>query len=178
MKPVDLNKLKALVHYICRTCGDVDKLGSVKLNKILWYSDGKNYLSTSDSITGETYKKLQFGPVATHLNSALDELKHEGLMTVQRDDDEQFSTTKYYAKGDPKSSLFTPDELKIVDDNIKWICGDHSSTSISERSHDSIWDMADMHEVIPYEALLVKKLGTISEEDVAWAKSEFKRIYN
>ncbi len=41
-------------------------------------------------------------------------------------------------------SLFSDDELDIVNQVIRVVCGEHTATSISDLSHDVIWEAAEM----------------------------------
>ena len=55
-------KLKELILHVSKKARLRD-LGSIKLNKVLWFSDITAYLHLGEPITGETYLKRQFGPV-------------------------------------------------------------------------------------------------------------------
>ncbi len=168
-------KFKALVHYICRTCSDPERLGKTKLHRILWLSDVQNYQLYTQTITGERYIKMQFGPCASHIDSVLEELKSEGLLHIIPPD-EEYKPTLYYAKGEPNKGIFSEKELKIIDSQIRLVVGDHTATSISDRSHDEIWGMAMLREEIPLQAYLVRRFATPTPEDFAWAKSEISKI--
>ena len=56
-------KYKSAVHYIIDSCKNPLTLGSIKLNKILFYSDGEIFLRDKKSITNDIYIKRQFAPV-------------------------------------------------------------------------------------------------------------------
>src|SRR5258707_6058665 len=77
----DREKFKALVHYVCWSRkDDTSKLGSTKLNKILWLSDFVKYYRSGASITGARYVKRQFGPVPRAIMPVLAELESEGAV--------------------------------------------------------------------------------------------------
>lgn len=169
-------KFKALVHYICRECHDPDKLGKVKLHKILWFSDGQHFVKTGDPITGEKYIKHQYGPFSTHLAEAVEELTKEGLLYTREVNFHNRTKTEFIGKGTPNTSLFSEKELRLIDANIKHITEDHTATSISDRSHNYIWDIAELYEELPYEALLATRFAPVTEDDFAWAKKEIERL--
>src|SRR5438132_12193605 len=76
-------KLKAAIHYMCEKAvsrGDQAEFDHVKLNKVLWYSDAYAYLAHGQSITGATYIRKPFGPVAKHNRAAIDVLQQEGKL--------------------------------------------------------------------------------------------------
>ena len=68
------------------------------------------------------------------------------------------------------------DEISLADYIIETVCDDHTATSISELSHDSVWRLAEIGEEIPLYAVLAGKAGEVTEETMAWARSEAKRL--
>lgn len=51
-------KLQALAHHIIAECAHApERLGAIRLNKAIWFSDVIMYQTTGESITGETYVK-------------------------------------------------------------------------------------------------------------------------
>ena len=169
------DKFKALVHLVCRECRDPSKLGKTKLHKILWLSDVENYKIRATPLSGERYIKQRFGPCADHLDSVLNELVKEGRLHIESPE-EEYESFKFYAKGEPDISLFSDKEMNTIKNQIINIYGSHTATSISDRSHDEIWEMAIMYEEIPYHAYLVKRLAIPTEEDFAWAKAEIEKL--
>ena len=69
---LNMEKFEEAVHYICSTCTEEDRLGAVKLNKILYYSDMLHYAKTGASITGATYAKRQRGPAPKQIRPAME----------------------------------------------------------------------------------------------------------
>jgi hypothetical protein len=167
MQVFNKEKFSEAVHYICSK-SDVDKLGAIKLNKILWFSDTLNFLVEGESITGEDYIKRQFGPVPKHILTVLEELEITGKLCIN--DKTLYGLTKkeYLSIEQPKLNLLLSHEISIIDDMIDRIGDGHTAHSISELTHDEIWEMADIGEVIPYETVLVATLGEIDETDIEW----------
>lgn len=161
-------KFKNLVHYIAANCEDAQRLGAVKLNKILWYADTIAYQIRGDSITGASYVKRQFGPVPAHILAALRELgDEERVLTVEvrtmgKVRREFISISNSTVEG------FTAEEIATVDHTIGWICDNHTAQSISNLSHDQIWEMAAIGEEIPINTVLVSSLGEVDENDMYW----------
>ena len=167
---LDQNKLKTLVQYICFQCHDPSVLGATKLNKILWYSDVIAFARGGASITGESYTKQQFGPVPRHILGVIEDLEAEEALAVR--EVEYFGKLKkeYIALKKPDISMFTADEISLVDSVIDVVCHEHTATSISMASHDAIWKLAEIGEEIPVYAALASELGEVTEDDVKWAK--------
>src|ERR1700674_4468167 len=106
---LNFEKLKATIHYIFeKAMANPEQLDHVKLNKVLWYSDAHAYLSRGESITGSTYIRKPFGPVAKHNRSAVKQLEDEGLVKhgkVQQDN--AYWKDCYDVLRDADKSLFT-----------------------------------------------------------------------
>ena len=75
-------EFKSLVHYLIAECPDPQCLGSIRLNKALWFSDVQSYKKTGESISGETYIKKERGPVPKFIQECLDELEAQGAIEV------------------------------------------------------------------------------------------------
>jgi hypothetical protein len=171
------NKLKTLVHYIASRVEDPSMLGSIKLNKVLWVSDLWAYVDWGVPITGERYVKQQFGPVAITMPALLDELQAEKKLVVRRTEVHGNPKVDYIALSRPEniSQEFSADEISLVDEAIEFVCLHHTAMEISDRSHDIIWELAEIGEEIPYVAMLASRLDAVTKDDVRWAHGASER---
>lgn len=166
---LDREKFKALVHYICWKCKDPEKLGSVKLNKILWVCDFSYFYRYGTPLTGARHVKRQFGPVPHAIIPILGELVAEGALTVT--DVRLFDSTKkeFRSLREPELTAFTEEELRVfVDPAIRLITQEHTGKSVSEVSHDHIWHAAQDGEEIPYFTIFARP-GDVMAEEIEWA---------
>lgn len=171
MEKLDWEKFKGLVHYICDKAADPAVLGSVKLNKVLWYSDSIHYMIHGESITGETYVKRQHGPVPRHIVRTINELVSENKIARGRVDYFGFVKTEFVAiSADADVSIFSPEQIKLVDAAFEHVCMNHTARSISEETHGVIWKIAEMGEEIPLSTVFASDVGEIDETDLDWAK--------
>ena len=169
-------KLKVLVHYVASRCENPSILGSIKLNKVLWVSDLWSYVKTGQPITGEIYVKQQFGPVAGSTVGILDELQSEQKIVVRRRELPNGRTkVDYISMLEPNIEIFTASEISLVDQAIDFVCRRHTSKQISDKSHDVIWELAEIGEEIPCYAMLASRLDGITKEDVTWAAGAHAR---
>lgn len=162
-------KLDALAHFIIHECRvNQYPLGSVHLNKMLWYIDMQSYQETGNPVTGETYVKRKFGPVPKTITTVLKKLKRQKKIRVQRSG----------VKNAPQNiiSLCEPDIQQLSDDEIKRaknVIGcliKYSASDLSYFTHDVIWKAASMGEEIPlYATLASGKCFYASEEILNWA---------
>ena len=174
-------KLKTLVHYICDRAPNPRRLGATKLNKILFFSDMEAYLTLGQPIAGEVYIKHQYGPVSKHLEEILEELEGDQAIAIAHASGfhvvtgEPFTQQLFVALYRPQLDDFSAEEISIVDEMIRVICMRHTARSISDFSHNIIWESAEIGEEIPYYTAFVHTLGEITPEDVDWAKGEITR---
>jgi hypothetical protein len=169
-------KFKAMVHYIVASCGEPQQLGATRLNKICWYADTLAYRFNGKSITGERYVKRKHGPVPKTILATIRELEQEEKIHVR--DHQLYASRKmrmFVALEDADSSAFSGAELQIINYVVHHICKDHTALSISELSHDVIWDAANEGEEIPMSATLVAESGILREEIAEWANSVMDR---
>jgi hypothetical protein len=170
-------KFKALVHYICWKCQDPTKLGSVKLYKTLWRSDFNSYLELGTPITGSVYVKRQYGPAPYSVLPFIKELEQEGKISTREVEYYGYSKMEFFALQRPEISIFTPEEISLVDGEIQYVIEEHTATSISKESHDEIWEMARIGEEIPYFTVF-SKAAEITDSDVEWAKMKIEELQN
>lgn len=167
-----MEKLKNLVHYICHKCNGTGKLGATKLNKVLWYCDVFSYITYGAPITNEQYKKQQFGPVPSHIMGVLNELVGDGKLKIEKTPYYGYMKKEYFSLQEADISGFTAPEISLVDDVIGFVCDEHTASSISAKTHDHIWEAAEIGEEIPLSSMFLGVLGEVNEADIQWAKAQ------
>lgn len=172
---LNYNKLKELVHYICdKAAADPSCLGSIKLNKVLWYSDAYSYLKTGKSITGETYVKRQHGPVPKHIPAIVETLVKEGKIARGKVEHFGFMKHEYISLDDPDFDTFTAREIVIVNAAFQHVCINHTARSVSAETHDLIWSLAEMGEEIPLATVFATSVSELDESDIEWAEDRLR----
>ena len=167
---MDRQKFKQLVHYIVsRRSHDTDSLGAVKLNKILWLSELRAYHETGYSITDARYIKKEFGPVPASVMPILRELEAEGAIRIREAPHYGKQKMEYIDRCPVTDSFLEPREAEIVNQTIDEVCDRHTAKSISDASHDHIWEAAADGEEIPHYTVFVRP-GKVSQTDVNWAQ--------
>lgn len=164
------SRFKKLVHYVCYLCDDQVKLGATKLNKILWYVDAFAYRLWGETISGEkAYVKRQFGPVPRNILRTLESLEREGAIRIR--ETEYFGRQKrdYVLLKDARDDAFTEEEKALIKKVVQVVCDNHTVASISDVSHDLIWEAAGMGEDIPVNAVLAAQTTPPTGDDEKWA---------
>lgn len=176
IKRESLDKLEAMVHYISHKCSDPSKLGAVKLNKVLWFSDCYSYLLTGKSITDARYIKLPFGPVPKDIEEVKTSLVTKGDISIESTMCFNHTQKQFKALTSPDLNKFTANEISMVDEVLADICDNHTAVSISSLSHDIIWEAAEVGEEIPLYTIFASRTGSISPSDLTWAKLEIEEM--
>lgn len=164
----EMKKLEEAVHYICDNVTAADRLGQVKLNKILYYADMTSFAETGRALTGATYVKQFRGPVPTQVMPAIEHLEHDGRLQVSHVSLFNSKKREFEAGGETDTKLFEPGEIERLNMFIRLVC-DHTAPEISEISHHLAWQAADIGEVMPYESFFVAYLGDVGEDEMKLA---------
>jgi hypothetical protein len=168
-------KFNSLVQDICWACmDDPSRLGAVKLNKTLWRADFQHFLQHGESITGARYVKQRLGPVPSSIQPALAELQKKGILRVEDVPYFEFTKKQYHVTA-PSKFKFTESELLAVKNALQEVCHENTATSISDKSHDHVWQAAAVGEEIPYYTVFSVH-GTISDDDREWASMTLEQI--
>ena len=155
-------KLKAALHYVIRQYSmKPEKLGKVKLHKILWYTDGYAFALRGAPVIGAKYVRAPYGPMASELDDVLGELSKEGKIFFRTVDFHGMEKHEFFSKKDPDTSLFSEKDLSLLKGTADEICEGHTATSISEKTHDAIWEKARNGEELSYKLFLVAKFAPI-----------------
>ncbi len=172
-----MSKLKTIILYICDLSqANPSKLGTIKLNKILWYSDIFYYLQEGKSLTGSKYIKNNYGPMPENVNEVLIELENEGSVKRTSIDFHGYTQTQFNVIGEPSNHSLDGKTKDIIKDVAMSIMDGHTASSISELTHDGIWNMATYGEEIPLYTIFSRAQGNILKSDIEWAKREINTI--
>jgi hypothetical protein len=171
----DREKFKALVHYVVARAAGKPNFGAVKLNKVLWFADARQYLLTGKPITGAEYVRQQFGPVPRQIVQVRDELVAEGKI--------KFTPPKFAYEGwrfstlrPAATALFSSEEIATVNWWINHIADEHTADSISDESHDYAWEIAKTGETLPLFSQLASRIREPQGAELAWAQAVASRL--
>jgi len=173
--PFDRQKFKSLVHYICWKVDDPEKLGATKLNKICWLADFTAYYDLGASITDAKYIKRPFGPVPEAIEPTLRQLQLENKLRIREVPFHGQPKKEFISLVDPSDEMFSPKELEIIDWATDFVSNIHTAKSISDASHDHIWQAATDREEIPYYTIFAIP-GEITQTEIDWARQEIEGL--
>lgn len=167
-------KLKEALHYVIARCDDPNRLGAIRLNKIMWFADRHAYRVNGTSITADTYVKRQFGPVPRNVPNAVRELVDEQKIAVREAEVPGGHVMRHFfgMKAAEVGSLSDQDR-KILDAYAGVICDNFSANAISDATHDEVWEAAELGEEIPMFTTFARR-GEITAEVREWATEAMK----
>ena len=155
------------VHFIIDKCKDPYKLGSIKLNKILLFTDGILLMKTNKTLTGDTYIKKQRGPVPKNITAVLSKLESENLISIRKGDD---NTRLFFSLKEPDISNLTSVEIDALLTITMDIYNNFKAKEISYITHkNKLWELLDLDEEIDLYSYFIAKPSEITKEDVDWA---------
>lgn len=173
--PYSEDKLAELVLYIAKqTLGDV-AAGATKLNKYLYFADFSAVRRLGRPITGAEYQRLRFGPAPRRLPPVRQRLvRTSDARLEERVDALGYVHHELIPLREPRTDLFTAEELRLVDEIIETL-RKRSATEVSELSHrEAGWQLVDEGDTIPYELAFV--LAPSEAQATSTIRAEGERI--
>lgn len=156
-------KLAELLLYVAGAVRDDPTAGATKINKILFFSDFAHYRKSLSPITGVSYQKLPNGPAPRRLLPVRDRLLDDGAAEIVRTDYLGYRMDRLRPLREARVELFEADELRDVDEVIRWLWG-KTAREVSALSHDEMgWKMVDEGDDIPYSAALLARSAPATE---------------
>jgi hypothetical protein len=174
----DEKRLEELIVYVALKSEGSRYFGRTKLVKLLFFSDFEAFRRLGRSITGATYRKLDFGPVPSEFQTAVLALKSSSSVAERSAPVHQYDQKQVVALREADLSLFSAAEIAIVDDFI-FRFWDTNAREISDLTHQQPgWRLAEMGDVIPYETVVLpERQRDLSPEELAWARQSVKSIH-
>lgn len=185
MKPTKYNTKKfinCVLFFAKKT--DPQRLGILKLNKLLYYIDFEHYKKYGRPILGDIYIRMDHGPVPSFsyslFNAAFRDKTDDLSSKVLRDYVEirpskvkDFKINTIHPKNKNfEKSLFSESELKIMED-VALRYASKSGATMSKETHkeDTPWSKTPRMQRVDYDLILDK--DSISKEYIDyWTKEE------
>ena len=162
-------KMRELVLHVCTASEGDEAFGSIKLNKLLFYSDFLCYLQHGVPMTGQEYQKLKNGPAPRLMLPLLNDMQASAQLALA--ERRYFGRTqkKPVALREADLSAFSAQEIALVDHVLRAFQS-HNGAEISELSHGFPgWQLAEEGETIPYPSALLRR-GELTSLEHRWAQ--------
>lgn len=150
---INKKKYEQVIVYLCsKLKGEVR--GKKKLAKLLYYSDFDFFEKFQRSITGDVYNAYPKGPLPVNLGAITSSMTKKGLLNVNsvREWGKEYAPTEIYkCSVKPDLSVFTKDELKMLD-RVARKYGSLNGEQLAELSHaEAPYSATELYKEIPYE---------------------------
>jgi len=146
----DYARFAAVVVWFCKQLGSVSR---TTVNKLLFYADFLNFKTTTVSLTGAAYRRLDYGPVLADYDGLLSRMESDGFLISQEVEYPRGFTGLNYSAGpeaDRLVSRFTPTEQAVLT-HVANTLGHLNAQDISRRSHkETAWQNTSDREIISY----------------------------
>lgn len=172
---LDWERLRAVVMYVMRN-SDPARLGAVKLHKVLYYTDMLNFLESGKAVTGAAYRKRPFGPTCDALLPMLEEMQRDQQIKVDVVNYHGYRKKEFIPLAEVDTNQLGESERRLIDEVVTFVCDTNTAKTISDFSHDMVWDMVDYGQVIPYYNAIHLIPNEIGPDAHEWASSERKSI--
>lgn len=164
----DQRKFAELVLYIAGKSEVDPRFSTVKLNKILYYADFNAYRRLGHSITGAEYRKLNEGPSPREMLSTRKIMLDSQSIKIEFRQYFNGVHQRIIALNEPDISVFSADELGIVDETIS-VLWSMSARQASDLSHTEIGcKVARPGEAIPYQTAWLSSDPIPQEAEEYW----------
>ncbi|MEK7075592.1 MAG: type II toxin-antitoxin system antitoxin SocA domain-containing protein [Patescibacteria group bacterium] len=146
-----LKKYKTMLLYALNCGADDDgKITKTKLAKLLYLLDFSWYYKHFKSMSGLTYRRIQYGPVPDQYFRVLEELLSERQIKVSTGDAHMISATE---KSLPTHGLNKAEIFQIQEVCRKW--KNKNTQDIVNFAHEQLpWKICKQNELIPYELII------------------------
>jgi hypothetical protein len=148
------DQFKELILYVSQKCANDQSFDSLKLSKVLFFSDFLMYALSGEPITGTEYIKMEYGPAPRHIRELKEQMEKEKSLGLQN-----LPLRKWRRPvnlREPNLKGFTAAEISLVDAVIDAVKGTDGK-DVSELTHDWMcWKMTpSLGQTIPYETVFL-----------------------
>lgn len=146
-------KLRQLLLNLLQRVGGYANVGETVLYKLLYFCDFNHYEKTGHSISGMTYKRMQFGPVPqlSHFAPVVEKMLKKKNIEKVRHEYYGMPQTRYIPLCDPAPHTLSEEERKTVEDVVRKL-GSMNAAQIEEYVHSDVpWEATEPNKAIDYE---------------------------
>jgi hypothetical protein len=105
----------------------------------------------------------------------LRELKAEGKIHIE-EPTYQYEVRRFVSLQKPDTTMFSQFEIGLISAVLSHVCDKHTAASISDLSHDQIWDAANEGEELPLFATLASTPGEVTQSAMKWADGVVSKV--
>lgn len=144
----DIEKYKQMIHFFLRQDGRFTK---TKLAKLLYFADFAWFYKNLESMSGMSYRKIQYGPVADAYFRVIDEMFDGGEIDIEKTEDGAMIISETRSGSKINLPLINSEERKLMEKiGKKWA---HKRTGeVVDFTHKQLpYMFAEENEIVSYE---------------------------
>ncbi len=146
------DRLRQAILYVAKQNVTAVRFGLIKLNKIIWKSDFSSFAARGVPVTGRSYKRQKFGPVASEMLPLYSEMLRDGLIEISRFDfGDGVIEKRTLALVDAQMSRFSSEDIQFLDASITYYWN-KTGEEASDDSHGVAWSTRHNGDDMPYES--------------------------
>ncbi len=152
----DKVKFKQVLLYVLEKCGAKPNVGETVLYKLLYFIDFNYYELFEESLMGESYRRIKFGPAPTHFNEVINEMIAAGELKKLTTDYYGHRQKKYLPLVFADLSVISAREKQVIDTVLNNLSS-KDAANLTQYSHEDMpWKMAQDKEIIDYESVFYR----------------------
>lgn len=162
LKPNYLKYKQMILAFLRPSDGLGGKIPKTKLAKLLYLADFAWFYKKLESMSGMSYRKIQFGPVPDNYFRAIDELFEEGVIDIDnKTKDGAFLIYQTRSGEREKLTELDVSEKKLIKDiSLKW--KDKRTQDIVKFTHNQLpYLICGDNEIIPYSLITQEDPGYV-----------------
>ncbi|MEN9920494.1 MAG: hypothetical protein RL538_387 [Candidatus Parcubacteria bacterium] len=144
----DIEKYKQMIHAFLRQDGRFTK---TKLAKLLYFADFAWFYKNLKSMSGMSYRKIKYGPVADAYFRVIDEMFDSGEINIENTDDGAMLISETRSGTKTRLSSIKVEEKKLIEKIAKkW--GHKRTGEVVDFTHKQLpYMFAEENEIVSYE---------------------------
>jgi len=145
------DRLRQMILYISEKCAPAERMGLIKLNKILWKADFDAFAARQIPVTGRAYQRLELGPAPREMRPLLRDMLRDRLIHFEETDfGDGVIEMRPIADTRPALDNFTPEDVSYVDAAIAYYWN-MNGRETSDDSHGIAWKSRKNNDPMYYE---------------------------
>ncbi len=140
-RKLDWGRVVQMAVYMAQHCAN---LGRTKLNKAMFYADFSCFADTACSMSGLVYAHATHGPIVDQYDVVFGQLVRQGHLLERSASCGPYEATVFKTGEEFDPSLFTSQELRILERVAEFVNGFGTAKELSDYSHqEKLWMESD-----------------------------------
>lgn len=150
-------KFKQVLIYLLEKCGAKPNVGETVIYKLLYFIEFNFYELYEINLTGEVYRKIQYGPAPCHFPDIVKEMVKMGEIKKVITEYYGMPQKKYIPQIKPNLSKLNGSEIAVIDDVVERLSS-MNVMAIEDYSHKDIpYKVAEDKEIIDFETVFYRE---------------------